>query len=62
VLLPAPISNRPAQYPPSNAGGVIWGGATVTDALSPWTGFALMCGYAAILIGAGAWRLPRPDA
>jgi hypothetical protein len=27
------------------------------NALSPWTGFALLCGYAVILIGAGAWRL-----
>ena len=63
TLLPASISNHLAQYLPSNAGGVIWGGAAfVPNPLSPWTGFALLCGYAAILIGAGAWRLRRSDA
>jgi ABC-type transport system involved in multi-copper enzyme maturation permease subunit len=63
VLLPASISDHLSQYLPSNAGGVIWGGAAaVPSALSPWTGFALLCGYAAILIAAGAWRLRRSDA
>jgi ABC-type transport system involved in multi-copper enzyme maturation permease subunit len=63
TLLPASISNHVTQYLPSNAGGVIWGGAAnVPYALSPWIGFALLCGYAAILIGAGAWRLRRSDA
>jgi ABC-2 type transport system permease protein len=63
MLLPASISDHLAPYLPSNAGDAIWGGAaTVPNALSPWTGFALLCGYAAILIGAGAWRLRRSDA
>ena len=63
MLLPASISDHLAPYLPSNAGGVLWGGAAfVPNALSPWTGFALLCGYAAILIGAGAWRLRRSDA
>ena len=63
TLLPASISDHLAQYLPSNAGGVIWGGAAyVPNALAPWTGFALLCGYAAVLIGAGAWRLRRSDA
>src|SRR5215471_3685278 len=62
-LLPASISNHLAPYLPPNAGGAIWGeAALVPNALSPWTGFALLCGYAAILIGAGAWRLRRSDA
>src|SRR5262249_1532028 len=62
-LLPASISNHLSQYLPSNAGGAIWGGAAfVPNALSPWTGFALLCGYAVIVIGAGAWRLRRSDA
>jgi hypothetical protein len=34
----------------------------VTSALSPWTGFALLCGYGAVLIAAAAWRLRRADA
>ncbi|HXZ71366.1 MAG TPA: ABC transporter permease [Streptosporangiaceae bacterium] len=63
TLLPASISNHMAQYLPSNAGSVIWGGAAyVPNALAPWTGFALLCGYAVIVIGAGAWRLRRSDA
>jgi len=62
-LLPASISNHLTPYLPSNAGSVLWGeGALVPNALAPWTGFALLCGYAAILIGAGAWRLRRSDA
>src|SRR5262249_4099987 len=62
-LLPASISSHLAQYLPSNAGGVIWGGAAyVQNALSPWTGFAVLCGDAAVLIGAAAWRLRRSDA
>src|SRR5215472_6201737 len=63
MLLPASVSDHLVQYLPSNAGGVLWGGAAlVPNALSPWTGFALLCGYAAVLIGAGAWRLRRADA
>jgi ABC-2 type transport system permease protein len=62
-LLPASVSDHLAPYLPSNAGEVLWGGAAnVHDALSPWTGFALLCGYAVVLIGAAAWRLRRADA
>ena len=31
-------------------------------ALSPWAGFALLCGYAVILIAAAGWRLRSADA
>ncbi len=62
-LLPSSVSNHLTPYLPSNAGDVIWGGAQgVHNPLSPWTGFALLCGYAAVLIAAGAWRLRRSDA
>ena len=62
-LLPASVSNHLTPYLPSNAGGVLWGGAAnVHDALAPWTGFALLCGYAAVLIVVAAWRLRRSDA
>jgi ABC-2 type transport system permease protein len=30
--------------------------------MGPWTGFALLCGYAVVLVAAGAWRLRRGDA
>src|ERR1700691_2280175 len=50
-------------YLPSNAGGALWGqSATSAQALSPWTGFAVLCGYAVVLTAAAAWRLRRRDA
>jgi ABC-2 type transport system permease protein len=62
-LLPSSVSNHLTPYLPSNAGDVVWGGAQgVHNPLSPWTGFALVCGYAVVLIAAGAWRLRRSDA
>jgi ABC-type transport system involved in multi-copper enzyme maturation permease subunit len=62
-LLPASICDHLSPYLPSNAGDATWGGAAfVQNPLSTWTGFALLCGYAAVLIGAGAWRLRRSDA
>ena len=52
-----------APYLPSNAGGVLWGDPlSTTHALSPWTGFAVLCGYAVALTGLAAWRLRRRDA
>ena len=30
--------------------------------LSPWAGFAVLCGYAVVLTGLAAWRLRRRDA
>src|SRR5262249_5409371 len=61
--LPPPSHDPLGPSPPSHAGGVIWGGTVnVPNPLSPWTGFALLCGYAAILTSAGAWRLRRSDA
>ena len=52
-----------APYLPSNAGGALWGNPlTTTHALSPWTGFALLCGYAIVLTIAAAWQLRRRDA
>jgi ABC-type transport system involved in multi-copper enzyme maturation permease subunit len=52
-----------APYLPSNAGGALWGSPlNVTHPLSPWTGFAVLCGYAVVLTAAAAWRLRRRDA
>jgi ABC-2 type transport system permease protein len=62
-LLPASVSNHVAPYLPSNAGEVLWGGTHgLQNALSPWTGFALLCGYTVVLVGAAAWRMRRADA
>jgi ABC-2 type transport system permease protein len=52
-----------ARYLPSNAGGALWGNPLSTGSLlSPWTGFAVLCGYAVVLVAAAAWRLRRRDA
>jgi hypothetical protein len=52
-----------APYLPSNAGGALWGSPLGTaHALSPWAGFAVLCGYAVVLIALAAWRLRSRDA
>jgi ABC-2 type transport system permease protein len=53
-----------APYLPSNAGGVIWGAGKLFGGhqLDPWTGFAVLCGYAVALTGLAAWRLRSRDA
>ena len=62
-LLPSSISDHLTKYLPSNAGGSVFGDTRgVSHALSPWLGFAVLCGYAVVLIGAAAWRLRRTDA
>jgi ABC-2 type transport system permease protein len=62
-LLPRSITDHFVQYLPSNAGAVLLDGTFgVAHPLTPWTGFAVMCGYAVILVGFAAWRLRRVDA
>jgi ABC-2 type transport system permease protein len=52
-----------APYLPSNAGGALWGSPLGSaHALSPWTGFACLCGYAVALTALAAWQLRRRDA
>ena len=66
-ILPTIMSAMPqriekaARYLPSNAGGALPELATTAHPLAPWTGFALLCGYAVILAAAAAWRLARSD-
>jgi ABC-2 type transport system permease protein len=50
------------RFMPSNAGSALWDAALSPTSLSPWTGFALLCGYAAALVAVAAWRLRRGDA
>jgi ABC-2 type transport system permease protein len=62
-LLPSSVRDDITQYLPSNAGQALFGGANgVHNMLSPWTGFAVLCGYAVVLIGAAAYRLRKVDA
>jgi ABC-2 type transport system permease protein len=63
AYLPASIKGF-APYLPSNAGGDIWGAGKLFGGhqLGPWTGFAVLWGYAVVLIGLAAWQLRRRDA
>ena len=62
-LLPSSLADHFVQYLPSNAGAMLVGGTYgVHNPLSPWTGFAVMCAFAMVLIGFAAWRLRRVDA
>jgi ABC-type transport system involved in multi-copper enzyme maturation permease subunit len=49
------------KFLPSNAGGALCNQSLPAHPLAPWTGFALLCGYAAIAVAAAAWRLRRTD-
>jgi ABC-type transport system involved in multi-copper enzyme maturation permease subunit len=63
LLLPASLTDHFVQYLPSNAGAVLTGGTFgLAHPLAPWTGFAVMCGYAVVLMGFAGWRLRRVDA
>jgi ABC-type transport system involved in multi-copper enzyme maturation permease subunit len=62
LLLPASWTDHFMQYLPSTIGSVLTGDTGVANSLTPWTGFGVMCGYAAVLIGFAAWRLRRVDA
>jgi ABC-2 type transport system permease protein len=62
-LLPTSWTSHFVQYLPSNAGEVLFGGGRdLAHPLTPWTGFGLLCAYAAVMIGLAAWRLRRADA
>jgi len=63
LLLPASLTEHFVQYLPSNLGsGLLDATSGLPHALAPWTGFAVLCGYAVVLIGFAAWRLRRVDA
>jgi ABC-2 type transport system permease protein len=62
-LLPSSWADHFVQYLPSTAGGGLFSrGFGIAHPLAPWTGFAVLCGYAAVLIAAAAWSLRRRDA
>jgi len=62
-LLPTSLTDHFVQYLPSNAGAVLLDGTFgIAHPLTPWTGFAVMCGFAVVLTGLAARRLRRGDA
>jgi len=62
-LLPASWTGHFVQFLPSNAGAMMLGGTYgLAHPLTPWTGLAVMCAFAAVLVGLAAWRLRRVDA
>ena len=58
--MPSQVADA-ARFLPSNAGGALSRIATSSHSLPPWPGFALLCGYAAVLVAAAAWRLRHTD-
>lgn len=62
--LPASWQNAISKYVPTNAGQALIGRTKFAPAhlLTPWTGFAVFCGYAAVALIAGAVMLTRRDA
>ena len=59
VHLPHAIASV-APYLPSSAGGALWGQPLVTHPLGPWTGFAVLCGYAVVLRRPGRLAAAAP--
>jgi ABC-2 type transport system permease protein len=63
MLLPSSWTSTFVQYLPSNAGGALFGAVRgVANPLSPWTGFAVLCVWAVVLVGAAAYRMRKADA
>jgi ABC-2 type transport system permease protein len=58
--MPARIAEA-SRFLPSNAGGAAVRLVMSPDSLGPWSGMALLCGYAAVLIAGAAWRLHHSD-
>ncbi|MFT4083618.1 MAG: ABC transporter permease subunit [Nocardioides sp.] len=61
-LLPDSWNSAISPYLPSNAAGALFGSSMSEETLAPWTGFAVLCGYAVVLVAAAAWQLRRRDA
>jgi hypothetical protein len=59
-FLPESWANHIDKWLPFNAGSAIWQNASASSMFSPWIGFALFCGYAAVALIGGLilfrWR------
>jgi ABC-2 type transport system permease protein len=61
VVLPRRVSDTVMPYLPANAGSAMMQ-LTPGDLLAPWTGFAVLLGYATVLLGAAVLVVQRRDA
>jgi ABC-2 type transport system permease protein len=61
VVLPRNVSDAVMPYLPGNAGSAVMQ-LTSGDLLAPWTGFAVLLGYSALLLCAAALVVQRRDA
>jgi ABC-2 type transport system permease protein len=62
ALLPASWQHALSPYLPMNAGEAIYITHPQPDALAPWAGFGVFCGYAAAALAAGLVLIARRDA
>lgn len=62
-LLPDSWSNTITPYLPTQAAAALFRSHTLEgQTLAPWAGFAVLCGYAVVLVAVAAWQLRRRDA
>jgi ABC-2 type transport system permease protein len=64
--LPSSIRDAVGKYLPANIGATMTtvhpGFRSDIPTFSPWVGFAILCGYAALALALGCWLLVRRDA
>jgi len=61
-FLPSSFRESIGRYFPAQAGMSLWNVVPSPDALSPWTGFAVLLGYGAVSLAIGGLLLVRRDA
>jgi hypothetical protein len=62
AFLPNPWGRDISEYMPSDAGQALLSLHPSTSALAPWTGFAVLCGWAALALATATWLVTRRDA
>jgi hypothetical protein len=60
--LPQPWGHDISKFLPANAGQALLDVHGAGGGLAPWTGFAVLCAWAAAAVGLAAWRIVRRDA
>jgi ABC-2 type transport system permease protein len=61
AFLPSTVQPYVDKWIPYNAGSQIWSTVPSPGQFSPWTGFAVFCGYAAVALGGGLMLFLRRD-